>query len=84
MPTSNLGSKHKAWREKNPLRVWRKEQGLSMMNASAVIGCGISTLQAWEYGSTQPQFDVVASHMGVTATTLKRNWSAWTSKRPKA
>lgn len=73
------------WIESNPLRRWRHRQELSMMDASALLGVGMSSVQHWEQGAYYPSDDSVdklAVAMKVKSDTLARNWKSWYAKKP--
>ncbi len=74
-----------AWVEQNPLRRWRHRLGLSMMDASAVLGVGMSSVQHWEQGAYVPSTESVtrlAGAMQVQTDTLERSWKQWYAKKP--
>jgi DNA-binding transcriptional regulator YiaG len=74
------------WIELNPLRKWRHRQELSMMDASALLGCGMSSVQHWEQGAYYPSddsIDKLAGAMQVQGDTLARSWKQWYAKKPK-
>lgn len=83
MPVATIGERLTDWRNSNPLRVWRVEQGMSMRAMAGLLSRSASTVQAWEYGSSEPPFDYVASHMKITTATLERRWKQWIDERPE-
>jgi len=73
----------KKWIEGNPLRKYRKEQGLSIMAIASMLGVGMSTVQTWESGAHWPKeenFDHMSSLMG--KTNVEQSWSKWLKSRP--
>lgn len=44
------------WRERGPLRKWRKSRGLSTAEAAVVLGIAIHTFTSWEYGRHRPHY----------------------------
>lgn len=73
------------WVESNPLRRWRQREGLSMMDASALLSIGMSTVQHWETGAHHPspaKMERLASAFGVQTPTLARTWREWYDRRP--
>lgn len=73
------------WRDKNPLRVARTAEGLSIFECASVLGVGQSSVQVWEAGSTTPgdeHLDAIARLAGVKTTTLMARWSKWLAERP--
>lgn len=72
------------WIELNPLRRWRHRQELSMMDASGLLGVGMSSVQHWEQGAYYPSEESMvklAAAMGVKVETLARNWRTWYAAR---
>jgi transcriptional regulator with XRE-family HTH domain len=73
------------WVEKNPLRVWRKKQGLSASDAALALDLNYSSFQPWERGSYRPMeesMQKMADAMGIKLSTLDKKWSDWYAKRP--
>jgi DNA-binding transcriptional regulator YiaG len=73
----------KSWIEANPLRKFRKEQGLSIMAIANMLGVGMSTIQTWESGAHWPKdenFDRMSAIM--QKTNLEQSWSKWLQSRP--
>lgn len=84
MPVATTGERLTEWRNINPLRVWRTERGMSMRAAAGFFDRSASTVQAWEYGSSEPPFDYLASKMKITTPALARRWKQWIAERPEA
>jgi transcriptional regulator with XRE-family HTH domain len=83
MTTTGMKDRALEWVEENPLRRWRKREGMSMMRAAAMIGVGMSTVQLWEQGAHLPKtYDAIADVLGVKPTTLARAWREWYNDRP--
>jgi transcriptional regulator with XRE-family HTH domain len=67
------------WRERNPMRVWRKANKLTLADACVLLGNGgISTLTKWENGGARP----APVRMERLAEVMKdggiaRKWDSW-------
>lgn len=84
--TVTLKSRTRNWMEENPLRRWRKRNELSMMDAAATLGVGLSSVQNWEQGAYQPNEESMpklADLLGVKPETLTRQWREWYRDRPR-
>ncbi|MFY0758746.1 helix-turn-helix domain-containing protein [Metabacillus dongyingensis] len=42
------------WKSNNPIKLFRKENGLSQQDLAAMIGVSTYTLQRWEGGTVSP------------------------------
>ncbi len=72
------------WRAQNPLRLWRKEKGLSRNDAATALNCAANTLWNWENGSITPNEEnmtKLAAMMDVP--TLRQTWAAWLAQKPQ-
>lgn len=81
-----LAERRRAWVEKNPLRVYRTREGVTLMAAAALLGVGISTVQAWESGARLPsseQYDGLATVTAGDATKLAAAWERWHARQPR-
>ncbi len=86
MPAATLKSRMEEWKEKNPLRQWRTDTGLTLHDASSLLTCGVSTIQVFEAGSREPNDEYIermAKVMHVKGDVLRKQWSVWLSRRPR-
>lgn len=77
--------KIRAWVEENPLRVWRKKNGLAMMDVASGTGLAFSSIQQHEQGGYFPNeesMDTYAAAMDIASANLHRKWKAWYDRRP--
>lgn len=73
----------KEWIEENPLRKYRKEQGLAIMTMASLLGVGMSTIQTWESGAHMPRPESFAAIARVTGMeNVRELWDEWLSKKP--
>lgn len=83
MPDADVMAK---WRERNPLRKWRKEHGLTLYNLAIELDRSYQTLNMWEAGVTMPADDNMANiarEMNVPTATLAAEWERWKAAAPK-
>jgi len=72
--------KFKAWRNRNPLRAWRRKSGFFQSMVAASVGATAQTVRDWESGSSMPSPNnmVNLAHiMGIDVQTLADSWSSW-------
>jgi transcriptional regulator with XRE-family HTH domain len=77
--------KIKAWIETNPLRLWRKNEGLAMMDVASSLDIAFSSIQQHEQGGYVPNEDTMAKYAGamkLSPEKLERDWLAWYNNRP--
>lgn len=74
----DIKSQTKEWIEDNPLRIWRKSNGLSMRDLAANIGVNLMSVQGWEVGNSFPNPENMASIVQLTNDLdLPRRWFEW-------
>ena len=66
-----------AWRGRNPLRLWRQEQGYTLSIAAAIIGTGITSVQSWEQGSKHPNAESMNKLRRVVRASIEEDWKTW-------
>lgn len=72
------------WIELNPLRQWRKKQGISVNEAALRFEVSRTTVANWEAGVTYPSFESMAViEMETDGVATPVNWVAWKIKRPE-
>jgi DNA-binding XRE family transcriptional regulator len=76
--------RRRAWIEKNPLRVWRKGQGLAMMDVAASLNIAFSSVQQHEQGGYFPEHTIekYAKVMRVPVDQLSTEWNDWLAQAP--
>lgn len=47
------------WLAKNPIRIWRQQQGLFLKDVAAACNTGYHTVYRWENGMTMPNAEQV-------------------------
>lgn len=84
MPTI-LKTKVRQWVERNPLRIWRKEHGLSLNNAAALLGVGMWSVHGWEAGSYIPNAQNMAKIVEITKIEdMRDRWARWFEDGPES
>jgi DNA-binding transcriptional regulator YiaG len=71
------------WKEKNPLRQFRKKQGLKQQTMAAMMGVSYHVVYRWESGMTEPteeQLKMMGERIGIE--NLSEEWSEWIKARP--
>lgn len=73
----------KEWVEANPLRRFRKENGITMMQAASMMGVGMSSVQLWEKGAQRPGEESLKK-IGtlVRDPKISETWQQWYAARP--
>lgn len=77
---------YRAWRERNPLRRWRRREGMSIAGTAGYLGVSFSAIQQWEAGSGIPgpeNMQRIAEALCLTHTSLIEEWKEWHRSRPK-
>lgn len=70
------------WWNANPLRAWRKANGVAIMDAASSMGVSMTIVQLWEKGVHIPSdanFDRIDALVG--RSTAKK-WSDWYNAKP--
>lgn len=76
-------SKRNEWVERNPLRMWRKSQGLTLMGLAPKLKVSMLCLQQWEAGSNRPNLKNMAALQRIMRDpVLPQRWSYWYSTCP--
>ena len=87
--TAPPGIPHEVWRAwwiDNPIHVWRKREGVKMMEVALVADCSMTQLQLYEHGIHPVPEDKVARlapAMGISATGLARKFTTWRANDPR-
>jgi DNA-binding transcriptional regulator YiaG len=72
------------WMEQNPLRRYRKANGVSYMNTARILGVTIAAVQKWENGTSQPTPENMAKiAVFCQDPNLAEKWEEWLSRRPQ-
>jgi transcriptional regulator with XRE-family HTH domain len=75
-----------AWREQGPLRVWRRENDLSLSDAAGLLDCGISSVQRIEAGLREPggeMLESIARVMNRQPATIRGRFRRWIDDKPQ-
>lgn len=73
------------WKDYNPLKRWREENGYGIKSAAEIIGAQASSIPKWESGQTVPRVGAMsklAAAMNVRLFELAGAWYEWLSCRP--
>lgn len=60
MPAMKLKDKVNEWKKRNPIRIWRNGEGVSLRDCAGILGVNTWTLQSWETGSAFPNRENIA------------------------
>ena len=69
-----------AWEARNPLRMWRVEQGLSRGGVAAFVDSSTNSVINWERGGSIPdktKMALIAKEMGIDPQVLRGLWMTW-------
>lgn len=78
MANNTLKKQIEEWKNRGPIRVWRKENKLSMRDAAGLLGVNLYTIQAWENGNSFPNAENVALLIEKTKDPdLVEKWKYW-------
>lgn len=77
-------SKRDEWVERNPLRMWRKANKITLMKLAPQIECSILAVQLWESGSNRPNPKNMDKLIRIMRDpTLPQRWTAWAQSCPR-
>lgn len=69
------------WKSENPLKLYRKQEGLTQPDLASIIGVSVYTIQRWEDGAVSPS--------GENEIKLKKliqdfsvQWDEWKNNKP--
>jgi transcriptional regulator with XRE-family HTH domain len=68
------------WRDRNPLRAYRKSKGLTIPAVCTRLGVGTTTLQKWEGGTATPtpeNMKKLSKMMSTANAKLITEWESW-------
>lgn len=82
MPTIKASEARREWIERNPLRQWRHENDTTLIQAAAIFGCSVSTVQSWETGETIPSERHTPALIRVLGEDLPHRWNRWIDDEP--
>lgn len=74
---------HKEWKESNPLRMYRKENDLTIGVIASALGVGEYTIQRWESGSVKPNEQNIEKLRFIIGEDAADQWQKWIDNRPK-
>lgn len=70
------------WREDNPLRKWRAENGASMSDVANLIGVSLRTVSLWEAGDSVPSKSNLDAMLSLAGKDMGELWEMWLDNRP--
>jgi len=77
-----MGEEFNKWRDKNPLRIFRKSKGWSQDDLAVAMQVSFSSVAAWEKGSMRPSdvnMDIIKSLVG---SKVNIQWLKWMQNKP--
>lgn len=81
---TSVVEQHRQWQEENPLRVWRKEQKVTIHAAASILGVSVSSIQHWEAGATMPSDELMPRLVATIGQHTPRRWRTWYDRNPAA
>lgn len=82
---AEMGERLKAWRERNPLKSFLTDNGLTQADAATRMGVSRYTMLMWTQGTSSPSaknMKAIAAFMGWPAANVLAAWEKWESQRP--
>ena len=77
MPNGVAG-RIREWENRNPFRRWRKEHGITLSGACALMRVSQATVQKWEAGAAMPTDENMARITELTGNPrIADEWAAW-------
>lgn len=70
------------WLDSNPIRAWRKQNGVSVHRFAAEVGVSPTAVNSWERGAFMPQTESlikIARLLGFSIESLIAKMAAWKS-----
>lgn len=74
----------KAWVNECPLRVWRIDNEVPIMQAASNLGVSMTLIQLWERGVHVPSGDNMRKLVDLLGPTTGKRWAQWMNNRPMA
>lgn len=69
------------WKEKNPLRLWRKNNQFTHTQAAAELGISVQTWYAYEWGLSLPKTDIIRVWSHTLKTYVTHKWDSYIGSR---
>lgn len=69
------------WKRNNPLKAYRKQEGLSQPDLAAIVGVSVYTIQRWEDGAVSPSGDNKVK-LGKLIDGFSDQWNEWKNNKP--
>lgn len=70
------------WIESNPLRMWRRQKGISQSDVAAALAISYHTVHRWEVGSAIPDNGTLEILSLIVGFYLGNSWKEWVERRP--
>lgn len=73
------------WRERNPLRRWRREHSKTAADVAGEAQIAFASIGLWEAGGRTPSdvaYAALSAVMDRDEDSLRRAWSRWLAQRP--
>ena len=80
---SGYAQQLKAWQSENPLRQWRKDNGITLHQTAAMVGCSVSTVQLWESGANVPSGKYLDKLTKILGPNAQTRWMRWHGRQPE-
>lgn len=72
----------KLWKSSNPIKVYRKESGVSQPDVAAILGVSVYTIQRWEDGAVNPSEENVLK-LAKLIDGFSDQWNVWRENKPE-
>lgn len=70
-----------AWRERNPLRIWRVERRMSQGDVALRLGVSRQSVANWEEGVCDPTLHLKNLELMMKAKHILQKWRRWRAVR---
>lgn len=70
------------WKNENPIKQYRKQEGLSQPDVAALLGVAIYSVQRWEDGSVNPSGENLIK-LNMLISGFDGKWNEWKNNKPK-
>lgn len=78
-------AQRKAWRDENPLSVWREKNNMSLDDVASALGVSFSTVHRWETGLTglgEQHKQGLSGLLNLSLSKFEKTWNEWVQRKP--